>query len=88
MSLDSCIAVALSENPTIHIADMEITRMDYSKKETLGQLLPSVSFGGTYNRTLAKQTMYMNMGSMGGGNQDGDDSEASSQALSAPMVSR
>lgn len=79
MSLDSCIAVALSENPTIHIADMEITRMDYSKKETLGQLLPSVSFGGTYNRTLAKQTMYMNMGSMGGGNQDGDDSEASSQ---------
>lgn len=62
LSLDNCIAIALDDNPTIKVADMEITRMDYSKKETIGQLLPSISFGATYNRTLAKQTMYMNMG--------------------------
>ena len=61
LPLDSCIAIALSDNPTIKVADMEITRMDYSKKETIGQLLPSISFGASYNRTLAKQTMYMNM---------------------------
>lgn len=61
LSLDSCISIAMSGNPTIHIADMEIRRMDYSKKEVIGQLLPSVSFNGTYNRTLEKQTMYMNM---------------------------
>lgn len=40
MSLDSCIAVALSENPTIHIADMEITRMDYSKRKPSGSFFP------------------------------------------------
>ena len=65
LSLDSCISIALSDNPSIRVADMEIRRMDYSKKETIGQLLPSVAFGATYNRTLAKQTMYMNMGRTG-----------------------
>ncbi len=65
LSLDSCIAIALSQNPTVKVADLEIKRVDYSKKETLAQLLPSISFGATYNRTLAKQTMYMNMGGQG-----------------------
>ena len=44
---------------------MEIRRVDYSKKETIGALLPTISFGGTYNRMLAKQVMYMNMDKMG-----------------------
>ncbi len=55
---------------------MEITRTDYSKKEVLGQLFPTISFGGSYSRTLAKQTMYMNMdgfGGMGGGDSEGDE---------------
>ncbi|MBR5436773.1 MAG: hypothetical protein IK120_07900, partial [Muribaculaceae bacterium] len=30
MSLEDCIAIALSENPTIKVADMEIERLDYS----------------------------------------------------------
>lgn len=63
LTLDQCIEIAMTENPTIHVADMEITRVDYSKKETLGQLFPSVAFGGTYSRMLAKQVMYLNMGS-------------------------
>lgn len=67
LSLEKCIEIALDENPTVKVADMEITRLDYSKKETLGQLLPTVSFGGTYSRTLEKQTMYMDgFGGSGG----------------------
>ena len=79
LSLDDCIAIALSESPTIKVADMEITRMDYSRKETLGQLLPSISFGASYNRTLAKQTMYMNMDGFGdlGGDTENPESKAS-----------
>lgn len=76
LSLDRCIEIALSDNPTIKVADMEITRTDYSKKEVLGQLFPTISFGGSYSRTLAKQTMYMNMdgfGGMGGGDSEGDE---------------
>lgn len=73
LTLDECLTVALSQNPTIHVADMDITRVDYAKKETLAQLLPTVSFGATYSRMLAKQVMYMDMSMPGmGGGAEGD----------------
>ncbi len=59
LTLDECLRIALNENPTIKVADMEIERVDYSKKETIGQLLPEISFGGQYSRTIKKQTMAM-----------------------------
>ena len=59
LSLDECLRIALSENPTIKVAEMEITKVDYAKKEARGQLMPELSFSGQYSRTLAKQTMYM-----------------------------
>ena len=81
LTLDDCLRVALSDNPTVRVADMEINRTDYSKIETISQLLPQVSFTGTYSRTLAKQVMYMNMDGFGGmgGDEDGsgDDAPAS-----------
>lgn len=84
LSLDECLAIALSDNPTVKVADMEVERLDYSKKEVIGQLLPTVDFGANYNRTLEKQTMYMNMdgfGDFGGaGDGDGESGEASSHS--------
>lgn len=80
LSLDQCLGIALSESPTVRIADMEITRADYSKKGILGQLLPSVSFGASYNRTLAKQVMYMNMDGfpgMGDGDEESEEQTTS-----------
>lgn len=62
LSLDECVRIALSDNPTIRINEMEIQRVQYSKKEIQGQLLPTINFTGQYNRTLAKQTMTMNAG--------------------------
>ena len=59
LSLDECIKIALNDNPTIKIKDMEIKRVDYSHKEALGQLLPNVNFSGQYTRNLAIQTIYM-----------------------------
>ncbi len=67
MTLEQCIAVALSESPTVQVADMEITRVDYTRGETLSQLLPQVNFGANYSRMLAKQVMYMNMDAFPGG---------------------
>ena len=81
LTLDDCLKIALDENPTVMVSDLEIKRMDYSKKEIIGQLLPTVDFGANYNRMVAKQVMYLNMGNMGGlgGSQDseGDDSSSS-----------
>ncbi len=85
MTLEQCIAVALSESPTVQVADMEITRVDYSRGETLSQLLPQVNFGANYSRMLAKQVMYMNMdgfpgaggASSGSGEESGEENAAS-----------
>lgn len=77
LSLDSCIAIALDANPTIKVADLEVKRIDLTKKSTIAQLLPNVSFGAQYSRTLAKQTMYMSMDGFGG---EGNGSEAETQA--------
>ena len=81
LSLEQCIGVALDMNPTVKVADMDIKRVDYSKKETLGALLPTVAFGATYNRMLAKQVAYMNMDGFGGG-ASGDESEGASSSAS------
>lgn len=75
LSLDQCLSIALDKNPTVRVADMEVERMDYSKKDVLGQLLPAVDFGANYSRMLAKQVMYMNMDAFGGA-AGGDDAAA------------
>lgn len=77
LSLDSCIAIALDANPTIKVADLEVKRIDLTKKSTIAQLLPNISFGAQYSRTLAKQTMYMSMDGFGGGAGDNTDTPES-----------
>lgn len=57
LTLEEAVDIALSENPTIKIADMEIERQDYMRKETIGNLLPSLSGTGQYNYAIQKQTM-------------------------------
>ncbi len=41
---------------------MEIERMDYSKKETLAALFPTLDFSLAYQRSIELQTIKMNMG--------------------------
>lgn len=50
----------MSENPQIKIADMDIEKKDYSKKETIAGLWPRIDASGSYSRALKKQKMYMN----------------------------
>lgn len=62
LSREQCVEIALSDNPTIRIADMEVRRMDYSRRETLAALFPSIDFGASYQRSIELQTVKMNMG--------------------------
>ncbi|MFR7708078.1 MAG: TolC family protein [Alistipes inops] len=57
LTLDQAIEIALNENPTIRIADIEIERQDYVRKETVGNLLPSLSGSGQYSYAIIKQKM-------------------------------
>lgn len=54
LTLERALEIALDENPTIKIADLEIERQRYVKNETRGNFLPSVSADGTYSRALKK----------------------------------
>ena len=57
LTLDRALDLALSENPTIRIAEEEVARFDYVKRQTWGQLLPQVALGGQINHTFIKQNM-------------------------------
>lgn len=62
LSRKQCIEIALQDNPTIKVADLEVRRMDYSKKEVIASLFPSIDFSAAYQRSIELQTMSMNMG--------------------------
>ena len=59
VDLNTAIDIALNENPSIKVADMEITKKQYSKKSAYGALMPQVDLIGQYQRTLKRQTMYL-----------------------------
>lgn len=54
LTLQEAIDLALSENPTIKVADMEVERYDYVRKETLGNLYPTLSASGNYTFAVVK----------------------------------
>ena len=62
VDLDKALEIALSESPTMRIADRTVDIKREYKKEQLVSLFPDVSVVGNYNRTLLKQTMSMDMG--------------------------
>ena len=57
LDLEQAIRIALSKNPTIKVADMEIERANYAKKEVIGNLFPTIGASAAYQRTIAKQVM-------------------------------
>lgn len=59
LSLDKALEIAMSENPTVKVADQEIEKKKYAKKGSYAALFPQINFGADYTRTLKKQVMYM-----------------------------
>ena len=77
LTLEDALRVALSENASVKVADMEIERTGYARKGTYASLYPQISGSGSYQRTIKKQVMYMDfdIGGMGSlGSTSGDDS--------------
>ncbi|MCP9611666.1 TolC family protein [Coprobacter tertius] len=59
IDLEKAVEIAINENPTIKVADMEIVRKNYGKKEVLGSLFPQIGASADYSYALKKQVMYM-----------------------------
>ena len=62
LTLDQALEIALSENNTINIADMTIEKSGYAEKGSYAALYPNINVSGSYQRTLLKQVMVMDMG--------------------------
>ena len=62
LTLDQALDIALSESNTIKIADMTVEKSGYAKKGSYAALYPNVSVNSSYQRTLLKQVMVMDMG--------------------------
>lgn len=65
LDMEKALEIALSENPTVKVANKEIQKKQYAQKGSYASLFPQISFGADYNRTLKKQVMYMDGFDMG-----------------------
>lgn len=74
IDLNTALEIALSENPTVKVADMEIEKKQYAKKSAYGALMPQVDLIGQYQRAIKRQTVYFDDGfGFGGGDVDPGD---------------
>ena len=78
LTLEDALKIALSENTSVKVADMEIERQKYARKGSYAALLPQVSASGMYSYALKKQKVYFGSdkqddegGSSGGGGMAG-----------------
>lgn len=78
LSLDQAIQIALTESPTVKVADLEVQRSEFAKKGSYAMLFPQIGASASYQRTIKKQVMYM-----GGG----DDDEGSGGGGMSSMMS-
>ena len=62
LSLEQALEIALSENPTIKIADQQIEIKRYAKQGTYAALYPQIDATASYQRMIKKQTMSMDLG--------------------------
>lgn len=62
LSLEQALEIALSENPTIKIADQQIEIKRYAKQGTYAALYPQIDATASYQRMIKKQTMSMDFG--------------------------
>ena len=87
LTLDQALEIALSESNTIKIADMTVEKTGYAQKGSYASLYPNVNISGSYQRTLQKQVMVMDMNGQSMEIKVGRDNNISTSATaSMPLV--
>lgn len=81
LTLDDAIKIALSENVSVKVADLEIKRTKYAQKGSYGALFPQISASGVYSYAIQKQKVYF------GSDDDSGSSSSSSSSGMAGMMS-
>lgn len=87
LTLDQALEIALTESNTVKIADMTVEKSGYAKKGSYASLYPNVNVSSSYQRTLLKQVMVMDMGGQAMEIKVGRDNNISASAsASMPLV--
>lgn len=87
ITLDQALEIALAESNTVKIADMTVEKSGYAKKGSYAALYPNVNVSSSYQRTLLKQVMVMDMGGQAMEIKVGRDNNISASAsASMPLV--
>ena len=60
LTLDEALKIALSDNLTVKVADMEINKVGYAKKGTYASLFPQIDFSAAYQGAIKKQVVAFN----------------------------
>lgn len=80
ISIEQALEIALSENASVKVADMEVLRTGYARKGSYASLFPQIDGNVAYQRTIKKQVMYMDFDMPGMGGGEGDSSSSSSSS--------
>ena len=67
LTLEDALKIALSENISVKVADMEVQRAEYAHRGSYAALFPQVNASGSFQHTIRKQVMYMGGGSSSSG---------------------
>lgn len=81
LTLEDALKIALSENTSVKVADLEIRRQEYARKGSYASLLPQVSASGMYSYALKKQKVYF------GSDKSDEDEGASGGGMAGMMAS-
>lgn len=57
LTLNEAIEIALNDNPTVKVADLEIERYDYVYKQAASSLYPQIDASGQYALAIRRQEM-------------------------------
>ena len=86
LSLDDALKIALSENTSVKVADMEVQRTKYARKGSYGQLFPQISAAGAYSYAIKKQKVYFGSDSDEGGSSSGGGMSAMMSGMMEPIM--
>lgn len=64
LSLQDAVNIALTDNPTIQVADLSINKQRYANAQTAASLYPDVSISASYGYAIQKPIMYLAMPGM------------------------
>lgn len=83
ITLEQALQIAVSENASVKVADMEIERTGYARRGTYASLFPQIDGSASYQRTIKKQVMYMDMGA---GTTDDSSEESTAMGIEVGML--